>query len=73
MARLIARPRALYSGDPLAYGGAVFDDLYARGVLPTDLTMAGVAAYNLCASSIVLEREVEERAGNSETPEASST
>lgn len=71
LARLLRPPAALYQGDPLEYGGAVFDDLYARGMLPAEIVAAGVQAFNLVAEQIVLEREVEAAEGNSEALEGS--
>jgi hypothetical protein len=51
--------------DPMAYGGAVFDELVSRGATPSQLLTAGRVAYDLLSANLVDESEVEEALGNS--------
>ena len=59
------RPKARYAYDIMAYGGAVIDELGARGVKLRDVLSAGGVALELCAEGLFSESEVEEAVGNS--------
>lgn len=45
------KPRAKYGGDPLAYGGAVLDELIERGVPFSDIASAGSVLLLLAGSA----------------------
>jgi len=67
-------PRArlhAYSYDVMAYGGAVLDELHARGVSYAEQLAAGAVAWSLCADAILTEREVVEAEGFTEGAVAS--
>lgn len=47
-----------YSYDVMVYGGAVLDELAARGLKYNELQAAGMMAWSLCAAAILTESEV---------------
>lgn len=59
------RPKARYGYDVMAYGGAVIDELAARGVKLRDVLHAGAVALELCADGLFSEEEVADAVGNS--------
>ena len=70
------RPKAKYDAhgyNPLAYGGAVLDELVGRGLDPAEVFAAGGVAYLHCARGFIREKEVKDRVGFSKAPEPAST
>lgn len=68
------RRRLPYAGDPIAFGGQVFDQLIAEGWTIGSLMSAASVALRLCRESIdELTREVDRELGNSEGPAGASS
>ena len=66
-------PRARLAGhrfDPLAFGGAVLDELVARGVPLPEVIGAGLRAWQMCGDGLITGSEVEEAEGFSAGGEA---
>ena len=64
-------PKVTYRGsgfDPLTYGGELLDALEALGVDVGQLVEQGAAALAWIADSVISEKEVADRVGNSEPP-----
>ncbi len=60
------RPKAKYAAfsyNPLPFGGAVMDELAARGVPVVDIVNVGAVAWKLICDAMVPADEVEEQAG----------
>lgn len=51
---------AQHKFDALSYGGAVMDELVARGVPVADIMNAGVQAWHLCGEGLITATEVED-------------
>ena len=64
------KPKARYDAtyNPLAYGGAVLDELAARGIAPVNIWEPAAVAYQLLADSVLTEREVAATEDFTETP-----
>lgn len=62
----LGKPKAKYedSYSVGAYGGAVFDELLARGVSAQEIALAGSWAYVLIARSLPQAKEVDRAEGN---------
>lgn len=56
------KPRAKYSSDPLAYGGAVLDELVERGLPFGAITSAGTMLFALAGMAFAKRAGVMERA-----------
>ena len=56
--------------DPLSYGGDLLDALEGLGVDPVQVIEQGAAALSWIADSVISEKEVADRLGNSEPPTA---
>lgn len=54
--------------DALAYGGELLDALEGLGVDPSQVIEQGAAALSWIADSVISEKEVADRVGNSEPP-----
>jgi hypothetical protein len=67
------RPKAAASYDVCEYGGRVMDELCARGVSPVQSMAAAIVAFNLAIEGLVTESEVEDREGNFEGQEGSTS
>lgn len=69
------RPKARYEAtyDPMAYGGAVLDELVARGLRPADLWAPAAAAFHLIGASLIPESEVAAAENFSAPPPGDST
>jgi len=67
------RPRAKLAAhrfDALAFGGAVLDELVARGVPLPEVIGAGLVAWQMCGEGLITGAEVEEAEGFSSGGEA---
>ncbi|MCB9763928.1 MAG: hypothetical protein H6739_29425 [Alphaproteobacteria bacterium] len=67
------RPQIAYKGDALAYGGEVIDHFVDQGVKPSEITEAGVFAFNLLAGRVLEAAGVDAEEDFSEAPESSSS
>lgn len=60
------KPRARLAAhkyDPLAFGGAVLDELVARGIAVPEVLGAGLRAWQLCGEGLITAEEVEDAEG----------
>jgi len=67
------KPKARLAGhryDPLAFGGAVLDELVSRGVPLPEVIGAGLRAWQLCGDGLITAAEVEAAEGFSGGGEA---
>lgn len=62
------KPEARFRFNVLAYGQAVFNELFEAGYSSADIRSASLAAFLLCSDQLISDEEIEDAADFSEGP-----